>query len=378
MISPFCGNSLKTLSDKARGFIQNIRAKLLESWCGDRPFAVLRPLGRLYGRITRLRRRLYGRGILPSVQAARPVVSLGNLTVGGSGKTPVALALAQGLLEKGLRPAILSRGYGRRKGSPSPLVVSKGLSGKDVKLAQGPDESGDEPWLMAKKLPQAAVVVDPKRSRAARLAVEELGADILLLDDGYQHSALRADVRILLLPAEKPFGNGAVLPAGPLREPVSAHAWADIIVATGCGVVPPEILALAGGRPVFAAEYVSLAFVSARDGRALGPEQLAGREIFAFCGLGRPEGFKRSLEKLGARLTAFEALADHQKYDDEILCGLAEKFKSSGAEFIVTTAKDAVKIPPQYFTDLLILEMEMRIRRADEFIEAALKIVKGN
>lgn len=348
-------------------FIGQMTARLEESWRGNRPLTALRPLGYVYGQLMRLRRYLFERGVLAAARAARPVVSLGNLTVGGAGKTPMCLAVAKLLLARGKRPAILSRGYGRRKNAPSPLLVSTAVS---------PADSGDEPWLMAQSLPNAAVVVDAKRSRGARLAVERLGADILLLDDGYQHLALKADLRILLIPARQPFGNGAALPAGPMREPLAAHRWADILVVTGAAELPPEIAALGGARPMFTAEYESTAWVSARDGRSLRPEQLAGRTVYAFCGLGRPDGFRRSLEKLGVKLAAFEALRDHQKYNEELLRRLNGNFKASGAEFIVTTAKDAVKIPKDFFIDLLILEMEMRLHKADEFIEAVLNSVK--
>lgn len=358
-------------------FIGQLSSRLEESWRGDRPWAGLRPLGWLYGQAMGWRRYLYGRGLLRSVKAGRPVISLGNLTVGGAGKTPTCLALAKLLLERGKRPAILSRGYGRRAEAPSPLIVSKGWAKENWPLAKGPAESGDEPWLMAKNLPEATVVVDAQRSRGAALAVEGLGADILLLDDGYQHLALKADVRILLIPARQPFGNGAMLPAGPLREPLAAHTWADILVVTGASEVPPDILTLCGARPIFTAEYTPSAWVSARDGRALATEQLAGRSVYAFCGLGRPDGFRRSLEQLGVRLNGFEALRDHQKYDETLLQRLNKNFKASGAEFLVSTAKDAVKIPQNFFTDLLILNLDMKINHEQEFIEAVLNIVKS-
>ncbi|UQZ88546.1 tetraacyldisaccharide 4'-kinase [Deltaproteobacteria bacterium Smac51] len=364
--------------DPGLTFIGRLTAQLEENWRGVRPFTALRPLGALYGLGAQLRRHLYERGTVNAARAERPVVSLGNLTVGGAGKTPMCLAMARLLLERSCHPAILSRGYGRRPEARSPLIVSKGWARvvSDKVMASGPADSGDEPWLMAAQLPQAAIVVDENRTRAARLAVGGLGADILLLDDGYQHLALQADCRVLLIPARNPFGNGAVLPAGPLREPVSAHRSADIIVVTGAAEPSPEALELSGDRPVFTAEYKSIAWTSARDGRTLRPEQLSGRPVYAFCGLGRPDGFQRSLERLNLDLRGFEALRDHQKYDEALLRRLNDDFKASGAEFIVTTAKDAVKIPPDFFTDLLVLEMEMHIHRADEFIEMVLSIVK--
>ena len=169
------------------------------------------------------------------------MVSFGNLTVGGSGKTPMTLALARLLLDKGFKPAALSRGYGRDQSlRPSSLVVSRG---------QGPlasvEESGDEPWMMAQEQPGLIVVVDADRVQGARTA-EELGANFIILDDGFQQLGLAIDCRVLLIPAREPFGNRAVLPAGPLRERLSAHKAADMIVSTGAGQPADEARVLAG------------------------------------------------------------------------------------------------------------------------------------
>ncbi|MDR2724783.1 MAG: tetraacyldisaccharide 4'-kinase, partial [Candidatus Adiutrix sp.] len=193
------------------GWPGRLAVGLTRSWWADAPLPPLKPLGAAYGWGARMRRRLhaaFGR----TERAARPVISLGNLTVGGSGKTPLALTLAGLLLDRGHRPAVISRGYGRRANRPGPLVVSRG-AGPLV----GPVESGDEPWLMAATLPALRVVVDKNRLQAAKFAVTELDADFLILDDGFQYLPLAADCRILLAPGRRPFGNGAVLPAGPLR-----------------------------------------------------------------------------------------------------------------------------------------------------------------
>ena len=352
------------------GLVDRLARRLESNWQADRPWAVLRPLGFLYGLGAVLRRKLYG-PVIKAARAEKPVVSIGNLTVGGSGKTPMALTLARLLLDSGRRPAVLSRGYGRRPTSeyPPPVVVSKG-SGPEVP----PEAAGDEPWLLAAELPKLRVVVDADRARGARKAVDS-GADILLLDDGFQHLKLAADCRILMVPARKPFGNGAVLPAGPLREPVGAHRLADILVAAGAQSPPPDLLALAEGRPVFAAEYRPLGWRTVGNDNIEPLEALAGRPVFAFCGLGRPDSFFRSLTALNLNLRRFAALRDHQAYDRPTLSQLGLDFAASGADILVTTAKDAVKIPADFPWPVWALKIDLALDRPEEFLAAVLDII---
>ncbi len=353
------------------GLRGRLERRLLAGWLGDRVHPALRPLGAAYGLAMRLRRRFHG-SLFRVERAERPVISLGNLTVGGSGKTPLGLTLARLLLDQGHQPAVLSRGYGRRTPpGPGSVVVSRG-GGPVV----DPADSGDEPWLMAAQLPGLRVVVDSNRARAARTAVEHLDADFLLLDDGFQQLGLAADCRILLIPFRNPFGNGAVLPAGPLREPLSAHRWADILVSTGSERPAPEVVELAGGRPVFAAEYHSTGWRPLAGGPTEPAEALSGRRVVAFCGLARPEGFERSLTRLGPEVRRFLRLRDHQVYDRETLDGLGLAFLASGAEFLVTTAKDAVKIPSGFPLPVMVLQMEMVLPEAGEFLETVLRFAR--
>lgn len=346
--------------------------RITNSWRGPQPHWSLAPLGLTYGLGAWVRRAWHER-FGHSEMASVPVVSIGNLAVGGSGKTPLCLALARLLLDQGRKPAVISRGYGRRKSTvhQEPLVISKG---------QGPeldsDVSGDEPWLMASQMPELRVVVGADRVRAARLAVDTLQADIIILDDGFQQLALAADCRVLLIPAHNPFGNGAVLPAGPLRERVSAHRLADILVTTGSTQVTPEVLEMAGGRPTFAADYHPLGWQRLGETEEMPPEALAGRRVVAFCGLGRPDSFERSLRSLGLDIRRFIALRDHQVYDQSVLDGLGLALLASGAEYLVTTAKDAVKLPPNYALPVMVLRMETAINQPGEFLEAVLRIAK--
>lgn len=363
-----CFRSKMGLSCKNR-----LASRLEESWCGARPSLGLRLPGYLYGLVALARRQLYG-PLFKVERADVPVVSLGNLTVGGTGKTPMSLALAKGLLDRGYHPAVLSRGYGRQKNKEAgpTLVVSQG---------QGPEvtalESGDEPWLMASELPGLRVVVDANRARGAQAAIRDLGANILLLDDGYQHLKLAADCRILLIPAHNPWGNGAVIPAGPLREPLAAHKLADILVTTGAARPSPETVAWAGARPVFAAQYHPLGWVNRLDGLLKPVDALGAHPAFAFCGLGRPEGFLKSLQALGVNVWRFAALGDHQKYDQATLEWLSREFLASGAQVAVTTAKDAVKLGDAPFP-LKILKSEMALDQDEEFVNTVLAISTRN
>lgn len=352
------------------GLVDRLARRLESSWRADRPCPMLRPLGFLYGLGTMLRRKLYG-PVFKGARAEKPVISIGNLTVGGSGKTPMALTLARLLLAAGHRPAVLSRGYGRRPdaGYEPPITVSRG-SGPEVP----PEAAGDEPWLLAAELPELRVVVDADRARGAKKAVD-LGADVLILDDGFQHLKLAADGRILMIPASRPFGNGAVLPAGPLREPAPAHRLADILVAAGAPTPPPEVLALAEGRQVFAAEYRSGGWRALNSDIIEPLEALAGRPVFAFCGLGRPDSFLRSLRALGLNLRRFTALRDHQVYDRPTLYQLGLDFTASGAEVMVTTTKDAVKIPADFPWPVRALTMDLVLDRPEEFRAAVLALI---
>lgn len=348
------------------------RQRLLENWRGDAPpFFYLKPLGWLYGLGASLRRRVLPSLSPPSI-AGLPVISFGNLTVGGSGKTPMSLALARLLIDNGYRPAVLSRGYGRTPSlRPASVVVSRG-EGPIVSV----EESGDEPWMMASELPGLTVIVDVDRVQGAEKA-KELGADIIILDDGFQQLRLEVNRRILLIPADKPFGNKAVLPAGPLRENLSAHRFADLLVATGAAEPTAEVLELAQERPVFAAEYKPIGWRSLRERYRKPIEFMAGRKVMAFCGLGRPDGFLRTLEKLGLDIRRFIDFDDHQVYDRPVLNEIGFHLMDSGAEVLVTTAKDAVKIPPDFPLPLMYLQMQMEINRPDDFFKAVMEGIEA-
>lgn len=283
-------------------------------------------------------------------RAGVPVISVGNVVVGGTGKTPVTIELAQRLTGKyGRRTAILSRGYGRQKKDvpPDPVVVSDGEN--VLTTASG---GGDEPVLMARALPGVPVIVCSNRAAAAELAVQKFGAEVLLLDDGFQHLRLARDLDIVLTDASNPVGNGFLMPRGPLREPFGAIRHAGLAWITRMeGSQPGEVEALAaklekmtGRPPVFSATEVSE--LTSLSGGKLERDILQGRKVLLASGLGRPEAFRTTAESLGCLIAGEHCFGDHHAFDAEDVQKLSQKAADLGAEFIAVTAKDAVKLEP--------------------------------
>ena len=318
----------------------------------------LAPVSALYGAALEARARFYETGRLPSSRAACPVVSVGNLTHGGTGKTPFVEFLARRLRFEGRRPAILSRGYRRR--SKGVVVVSRG-EGPVV----GPEEGGDEPVAMARKLPGVPVVVAERRAEGAGTACE-LGADLLLLDDGYQHLALARDVNILLLDAADPFGGGRLPPAGRLREPLSALARADVVVFTRVnrGEPSPEARETVArwnpAAPVFTARLKSAGLWD-ESGSPVSLSQLADRRFVAVCGIANPAGFRASLAELELRPEQLLTFPDHHRYGRRDLTRIRRAADRTGSAWIVTTEKDAVKLEGKTLLPVITLRLDVEV-----------------
>ncbi|OPY04224.1 MAG: Tetraacyldisaccharide 4'-kinase [Syntrophaceae bacterium PtaB.Bin038] len=329
-----------------------------------------------YGAAVRARNRLFDLGALPQRDVGCPVVSVGNLTAGGTGKTPMAIRTAGMLRDRGMRPAVLSRGYGGRSTAPV-LVVSDGRQ-----LLAGPDEAGDEPVLIARRLPGVPVLAGPKRAVTGRYAREHLGADVLVLDDGFQHRWIRRDLDIVLLDSRRPLGNGHLLPRGPLREPPASLERAGVVVLTRSGErgdAPGGALAgLLAGRPVLRARIRPTKLVAA-DGTEMPLPHLAGRRVFAFAGIARPESFRRTLEGLGACLAGFRALPDHHRYTAEDVRQIGRALVESGAEILVTTEKDGVKLSglAAFPRPLFCLAIETEILEGADALETAFRVCLG-
>lgn len=323
----------------------------------------LLPFSLLYWAAASARNLLYDLGVFRSFRASIPVVSVGNLTAGGTGKTPFAVMLASALADRGKRPAVLSRGYGRRKGAPEPLTVSDGRA-----IGCSVDESGDEPMLMARKLADKGipVIVGADRLASASRAAE-MGADLAILDDGFQHRRLRRDFDIVLLDQRKPFGNGLPLPAGRLRESPRSLRRADTVVMTRAeGEDAPRqvVRHLRRGAPVFISRHVPASLVEIGDWRRGAVGLAAGEihdEVLLFSGVAVPGSFRLSAESLGLRVARHLRFPDHQRYGEPEL----RRIEEAGAKYrtAVTTEKDAVRLPLGWTPGfrLLVLGVEIRL-----------------
>ncbi|MCU0606059.1 MAG: tetraacyldisaccharide 4'-kinase [Candidatus Edwardsbacteria bacterium] len=311
------------------------------------PILFLWPLAAVYGAVVRFRTEFYRRGWLRAHATGIPVISIGNITAGGTGKTPMAIHVAQLLLRRGLRVAVLSRGYKRTIRNPKSniLVVSDGVS-----MRCAVDQAGDEPYLMASRLlgsaqkPGAFVIVGKDRVAGAKMAVE-LGAQAIVLDDGFQHLRLRRDLDIVLLDAGRPLGSGWLLPAGRLREPAGALGRASALVFTRAVAAgrPTGSDRLAAGKPAFASRHVPAGLFRWRSNTATDPAELAGKRVLLFSGIARPESFERSAGELGVDSCGHLRFGDHHGYSDADLGRIAAAASSGDA--LVTTEKDAVRLP---------------------------------
>lgn len=316
----------------------------------------LAPLGLVYGAMARARLRLYRSGFLKSERAGAPVVSVGNLTAGGTGKTPLVEWVARALAREGLRACVLTRGYGRADESRR-VVASDG-----ARVLSEVAECGDEPRLLAERLlGTASVVCDRDRVAAARWARAELGAEVFVLDDGFQHLRIARDLDIVTLDATEPWGGGHMLPRGRLREPVSGLARADCVVITRAELAKDieglraEVERVSGGRAAVLTSRVRtrgltplgsacVKFESRGDGASAFDAGAGGRPVAAFCAVGNPRAFFEHLRRDGFELCHERAFPDHHAYARADAEAVSRAALRCGARALLTTAKDAVKL----------------------------------
>ncbi len=319
---------------------------------------LLAPAAALYGAGVATRLALYRCGLLRVEKASRPVVSVGNVAAGGTGKTPFVRWLAGELVRRGLVPSILTRGYRRR--SRGPVVVSDGAG-----VLASPEASGDEAALLARELPGVPVVADARRARGARIA-EGLGrrVDVHILDDGFSHVALARDVDIVLIDATAPDAGGALLPRGRLREPLESLARADLVVVTKSEQEDPSAALelarrYAPGTPLFRARTEVLG-IRGPDGAAVDGAAVP-EPLLAVCGIARPEAFQSTLAGLGLAPVRLLAYRDHAAYGHVELARLVRAAQETGSAAIVTTGKDAVKLEGRVDLPLFRVDVEARV-----------------
>lgn len=321
-----------------------------------------------YALLMRLRALLYRYNIfLKQERVGAPVVSIGNLTMGGTGKTPLVMYLCRFLQGMGRRPAVLSRGYGRR--GRGVAVVSDG-----ARVLLGPERAGDEPLLLARSLAGVPVLVGADRRAAARRAITQLQADCLVLDDGFQHLALARDLNLALFGARTLLGNGRVFPGGDLREPLAALGRADAFVITGVdresrGRVEsfrrflkerfPDI-------PSFSGEYLPVCLVHSGHEKTVAMDKAKAMPLHGFAGIADPESFRQTLLRERFRLTGFTAFNDHHAYCRRDFNRLVEEALAAKARGLLTTEKDFVKLAP-WFDDFPVMALRIELFMEEEF-----------
>ncbi|HXT63048.1 MAG TPA: tetraacyldisaccharide 4'-kinase [Pyrinomonadaceae bacterium] len=322
----------------------------------------LAPFGALYSAAVKVRSTGYEKQFLKSHTVAAPVISVGNITVGGTGKTPLVQWAARRLAESGRRVCILTRGY-RRENTKQRVVVSDG-----EQILSDVIQSGDEAMMLAQALlGKASVVCDVDRVAGAQWAIENLNAEVLLLDDGFQHRRLARDLDIVTIDASNPFGNGRLLPAGILREPINNLSRADCIVLTRVahGAEPKliERIRQATNAPIMESRTV-IERVCQLDGSEVGVDAFARQPVAAFCGIGNPRAFFKQLCSANFDVRHTTAFRDHQKYSQSDIDRISDHAKAKGAQALTTTAKDAVKLQELNF-DLPCYVAEIELELSD-------------
>ena len=337
---------------------------------------VLPPLSLLYGAVTRTRLSLYRRGTFHTTKLDRPVISVGNITTGGTGKTPLVEWVARTVAAQGKKVCILTRGYGR-KDPHLQVIVSDGYG-----VLASPTEAGDEPYLLASRLVgSAAVISSADRIAAGHEAINDFGTDCFVLDDGFQHLRLARDLNIVTIDATNPWGGGKLLPYGRLRETPESLSRADCVVITRCDQVREldklrsEIRRFTGGRPIFHSEMRTSRVSPLKNGSS---ETLTPpARVAAFCAVGNPHSFFEHVRRSGYELALQKLYPDHHVYSQDEIDALAQQAKEAGAEALITTAKDAVKLRTLSFSlPCYVLEIEMSIENGEELARLCTSVLE--
>jgi len=387
------------MRQRFRAWTENIETFYLEVILEERRGAraglvrwLLFLFSKLFQVAIKLRRFLYNMRILRDSTLGVQVIAIGNLTYGGTGKTPVVEKFARELRDEGRNVAILSRGY-RSKPAPfhewllnklflrddttPPRVVSDGKS-----LLLDSEMAGDEPYMLASNLKDVVVLVDKDRVKSGRYAIEKFGCDTLLLDDGFQYWKLKGRRQdIVLVDCQQPFGNERLIPRGTLREPPSHLARASTIFITKSDGNTTElrerISQLNPTAGLIECVHHPLYLEDVFTGQRLGLEFLQGRKVASLSGIAQPESFQESLVKLGAELVYARKFADHHRFSQQEILNVINRSKKKQADAIVTTQKDAVRFPKIDRRDLPIYFMRVEIkilRGANDFQDCVRKI----
>jgi len=336
-------------------------------------------LSQFYYLAIKLRWLIYRLGVVPKTKIPCTVISVGNITWGGTGKTPAVIMIAKLLKEMGKRVAVLSRGYGRRKKKSKISIVS---NGKRIILSSR--EAGDEPYLLSKNLPDVPIIVGKNRIKSGKYAIERFASEIVVLDVGFQYWPLDRDIDTVTIDCLNPYGNGYLIPRGPLREPVSHLSRADIFLLTRANLVSRDDLYRIIGdlrrlnphstilESVHCPKYLQGSF----SGEKKSLDFIKDRRVVAFSSIGNPYSFEKTLEELGAKIVKIFQFPDHHDYQRKDLGEIETACKTEiekGEIIAVTTEKDAVRleriISPEagrVFREIWILKVDMEIVRGKE------------
>jgi len=352
----------------------------------------LATLSKLYAGAVQVRHFLWRNRIFRDHTLGCQVVSIGNLTVGGTGKTPVVEIFARALQQRGRRVAILSRGY---KSTPRPLwerLLEKLPGGQDRfppkvvsdgnSLLLDSDQAGDEPYMLASNLKNVVVLVDKNRVKSGRYAIRRFGCDTLLLDDGFQYLALKSRLDICLIDRNSPFGNHYLLPRGTLREPITNLARASYIFITKSSPLGAKTLRKAIRQFNQTAEIIECAhqplyLQDVFTAERLPLAKLTGLKIAALSGIAQPDSFEKGLRDLGATIVYSKWYADHHRYTQQEILNMINRSLRRGAQAILTTEKDAVRFPKIDRRDIPIYFLRVEIKiiaGAKDFDDAVARI----
>jgi tetraacyldisaccharide 4'-kinase len=331
-----------------------------------------RPLSPIYSFVMANRSSLYQKGFFRQHKLEVPVISVGNLVLGGTGKTPLVHYIAKLLQQQNKKPAILSRGY---KGAASGKI---NIVSDTTEILMNADHAGDEPRLLAEKLPGMPVITGKKRSITGRFAIDSYGVDCLILDDGFQHMSLKRDIDLVLFNAQKLLGNGRVLPGGDLREPLSALKRADAFIISGVDTPLDDMVAqfieflhnLFPDKPAFTGSYLpdeTLSRTYSGKNDTLSLSESRKIPVYGFCGIAQPESFQNILKKSNMNLTGFQSFEDHYHYSLDDIESLYKTGLSSGAQALITTEKDLVKIRDLSPRDFPLLTLSLRLEMDNDF-----------
>ncbi len=313
-----------------------------------------------YRLIINLRNWLYDYKIFREVKLPCPVISVGNITVGGTGKTPCVIWLAQMLQQHGFKPTVLSRGYGSKNSQPV-TIVSDGNN-----IISSSTIAGDEPYLIARSLRGIPVITGPKRVLTGKTAIDKFGANVLICDDAFQHRQIFRDINILLLDSQVPFGNGHMLPRGSLREPLAALHRADAFILTRTNEATKinttiAKLAAAENISVFESSHRPVDVIKGDYSVQLTLAELKDKNVCAFAGIAQPDSFKKTIKAAGAQIISFDIFPDHHRYSPKELKNIRSNFSKSNADLLITTEKDGMRLQEftEFLNDIYLLRVEL-------------------